>query len=164
MEKNKVTIFSDPDKIDAVIKSRISQFSRKGGTQKNDQVKWTEEELELRDAVIIDYITINGLSREQTARQISTRWDVCMGTARTYVKSAVQRFCANAIEDSEEERKKIFEEKLQAIFQDAVDAKDRKNSLKAMDILAKINGMYKDKSDVNLNVDGNISFDFGGDK
>ena len=84
-KEKKINIFSDPEKIDAVIKSRLSMFSRKGGTQKNDQVKWTEEELELRDAVIIDYITVNGLSRERTAQQIADRWDVSMNTARTWV-------------------------------------------------------------------------------
>ena len=160
-KEKKINIFSDPEKIDAVIKSRLSMFSRKGGTQKNDQVKWTEEELELRDAVIIDYITVNGLSRERTAQQIADRWDVSMNTARTYVKNAVQRFCDNVVEESEEMRKKLFEEKLQSIYEDAVNAKDRQSSLKAIDILNKMNGMYKDKSDVNLTVDGSITFDFG---
>lgn len=161
-QKNKVNIFSDPDAIDAVIKSRLAQFSTKGGSQKNSLVKWTEEEIELRDAVIIDYITTNGLSREKTAQQIMNRWDVTPNTARKYVKEAVQHFCDNAVEESEEVRKKLFEEKLQSIYEDAINAKDRQSSLKAIDILNKMNGMYKDKSDVNLTVDGKITFDFGG--
>lgn len=158
----KVNFFSTPEMIDAVIKSKISQFSRKGGGQKNDLVKWTEEELELRDAVILDYITTNGLSREKTAQQISDRWDITMATARKYVQQAIVRFCDNVVEESEEVRKKLFEEKLHSIYEDAVNAKDRQSSLKAIDILNKMNGMYKDKADVNLTVDGNITFDFGG--
>lgn len=157
----KVNVFSDPEKVDAIIKSRLAQFSTKGGSQKNSLVKWTESELELRNAVIIDYLTINGLSRERTAQQISDRWDITMATARKYVKEAVVTFCDNVVEESEEMRKKLFEEKLQAIYEDAVNAKDRQSSLKAIDILNKMNGMYKDKSDVNLTVDGSISFDFG---
>lgn len=157
----KVNIFSTPEMIDAVIKSKLAQFSTKGGSQKNSLVKWTEEELELRDAVILDYITSNGLSREKTAQQISDRWDITMATARKYVQQAIVRFCDNVVEESEEVRKKIFEERLHAIYEDAINSKDRQSSLKAIDILNKMNGMYKDKSDVNLTVDGSITFDFG---
>lgn len=160
----KVNIFSNPDEIDAVIKSKLAQFSTKGGKQKNSLVKWTDEEIELRDAVIIDYITTNGLSREKTAQQISSRWDISMVTARKYVAEAIKHFCDNVVEESEAVRKKLFEEKLQSIYEDAVIAKDRQSSLRAIDILNKMNGMYTDKSDVNLSVDGKITFEFGGEQ
>lgn len=162
-KKEKVNIFSDPEKVDAIIKSRLAQFSTKGGTQKNSLVKWTEAELELRDAVIMDYLTVNGLSRERTAQQIADRWDVTMQSARNYVRDAITRFAKNYVEIDEATRKKLFEEKLQAIYEDAVSAKDRQSSLKAIDILNKMNGMYTDKSDVNVNVDGKITFEFGGE-
>lgn len=162
-KKEKVNIFSDPEKVDAIIKSRLAQFSTKGGTQKNSLVKWTEAELELRDAVIMDYLTVNGLSRERTAQQIADRWDVSMQSARNYVKDAITRFAKNYVEIDEATRKKLFEEKLQSIYEDAVSAKDRQSSLKAIDILNKMNGMYTDKSDVNVNVDGKITFEFGGE-
>ena len=163
-QKDKVNMFSDPKKVDAVIKSRLAQFSTKGGTQKNSLVKWTEAELELRDAVIMDYLTVNGLSRERTAQQIADRWDITLQSARNYIRDAITRFSQNYIEIDDATRKKIFEEKINAIFEDAVDAKDRQSSLKAMDMLNKMNGVYKEKSDVNLTVDGAISFDFGGNQ
>lgn len=162
-KKEKVNIFSDPEKVDAIIKSRLAQFSTKGGTQKNSLVKWTEAELELRDAVIMDYLTVNGLSRERTAQQIADRWDVSMQSARNYVRDAITRFAKNYVEIDEATRKKLFEEKLQSIYEDAVSAKDRQSSLRAIDILNKMNGMYTDKSDVNVNVDGKITFEFGGE-
>lgn len=162
-KKEKVNIFSDPEKVDAIIKSRLAQFSTKGGTQKNSLVKWTEAELELRDAVIMDYLTVNGLSRERTAQQIADRWDVTMQSARNYVRDAITRFAKNYVEIDEATRKKLFEEKLQSIYEDAVSAKDRQSSLRAIDILNKMNGMYTDKSDVNVNVDGKITFEFGGE-
>ena len=162
-KKEKVNIFSDPEKVDAIIKSRLAQFSTKGGTQKNYLVKWTEAELELRDAVIMDYLTVNGLSRERTAQQIADRWDVSMQSARNYVRDAITRFAKNYVEIDEATRKKLFEERLQSIYEDAVSAKDRQSSLRAIDILNKMNGMYTDKSDVNVNVDGKITFEFGGE-
>lgn len=162
-KKEKVNIFSEPEKVDAIIKSRLAQFSTKGGTQKNSLVKWTEAELELRDAVIMDYLTVNGLSRERTAQQIADRWDVSMQSARNYVRDAITRFAKNYVEIDEATRKKLFEEKLQSIYEDAVAAKDRQSSLRAIDILNKMNGMYTDKSDVNVNVDGKITFEFGGE-
>lgn len=163
MKTEKVNIFSEPEKVDAIIKSRLAQFSTKGGTQKNSLVKWTEAELELRDAVIMDYLTVNGLSRERTAQQIADRWDVSMQSARNYVRDAITRFAKNYVEIDEATRKKLFEEKLQSIYEDAVSAKDRQSSLRAIDILNKMNGMYTDKSDVNVNVDGKITFEFGGE-
>lgn len=162
-KKEKVNIFSDPEKVDAIIKSRLAQFSTKGGTQKNSLVKWTKAELELRDAVIMDYLTVNGLSRERTAQQIADRWDVSMQSARNYVRDAITRFAKNYVEIDEATRKKLFEERLQSIYEDAVSAKDRQSSLRAIDILNKMNGMYTDKSDVNVNVDGKITFEFGGE-
>ena len=162
-QKEQVNIFSDPEQVDAIIKSRLAQFSTKGGTQNNSLVKWTEAELELRDAVIMDYLTVNGLSRERTAQQIADRWDVSMQSARNYVKDAITRFAKNYVEIDEATRKKLFEEKLQSIYEDAVSAKDRQSSLRAIDILNKMNGMYTDKSDVNVNVDGKITFEFGGE-
>lgn len=163
MKTEKVNIFSEPEKVDAIIKSRLAQFSTKGGTQKNSLVKWTEAELELRDAVIMDYLTVNGLSRERTAQQIADRWDVTMQSARNYVRDAITRFAKNYVEIDEATRKKLFEEKLQSIYEDAVASKDRQSSLRAIDILNKMNGMYTDKSDVNVNVDGKITFEFGGE-
>lgn len=162
-QKEKVNIFSEPEKVDAIIKSRLAQFSTKGGCQKNSLVKWTDAELELRDAVVMDYLTVNGLSRERTAQQLADRWDISMQSARNYVKDAITRFAKNYVEIDEATRKKILEEKLQSIYEDAVTAKDRQSSLKAIDILNKMNGMYTDKSDVNLSVDGKITFDFGGE-
>lgn len=162
-KKEKVNIFSEPEKVDAIIKSRLAQFSTKGGTQKNSLVKWTDAELELRDAVIMDYLTVNGLSRERTAQQIADRWDVTMQSARNYVRDAITRFAKNYVEIDEATRKKLFEEKLQSIYEDAVASKDRQSSLRAIDILNKMNGMYTDKSDVNVNVDGKITFEFGGE-
>lgn len=159
----KVNIFSAPEMIDAIIKSRLAQFSTKGGRQKNSLVKWTDAELELRDAVVMDYLTVNGLSRERTAQQLADRWDISMQSARSYVRDAITRFAKNYVEIDEATRKKILEEKLQSIYEDAVSAKDRQSSLKAIDILNKMNGMYTDKSDVNLSVDGKITFDFGGE-
>ena len=160
-EQKKVNIFSEPETIDAVIKSRLAQFSTKGGSQKNSSVKWTEPEIELRNAVILDYLTTNCLSREQTARQIADRWDVTMATARKYVREAITTFCDNAVEESDEVVKKMFEEKLQGILQDAIDAKDRQSSLRALEIYAKAKGFYREKSDINLTAEGNIRFDFG---
>ena len=106
---------------------------------------------------------MKGRSRERTAQQIADRWDVSMQSARNYVRDAITRFAKNYVEIDEATRKKLFEERLQSIYEDAVSAKDRQSSLRAIDILNKMNGMYTDKSDVNVNVDGKITFEFGGE-
>ena len=161
MSKEKVNLFSKPAEIDAVIMSKLSQFSTRGGKVKNDLLKWSPEELELRDGVIMDYLTVNMLSREQTARQIADRWDITMATSRKYVQQAIERFCDNQVAETESVIRKRFEEQVNSVMQEAMEAGDRNSTLKALDILAKSAGIYREKSDVNVNLDGKIKFDFG---
>lgn len=149
-----------PDEVDTVMKSRIAQFSPKGGNFSSKTTKWTEEELALRDSVIMSYITENCCSRERTAQQIAERWDVAIGTARRYVTEAVKRFAEHFTENSFEHLKKVFEERCEAIMQEALESGQKQEALKALDMLGKSVGVYTEKKDVNLSGDIDINFDF----
>ena len=78
----KVNIFSKPEEIDRMINTRLEQFPRKGGKTSSKNVSWSDEELSIIDSVIWDYISKQGLSREQAAQQIHSRWDISLSTAR----------------------------------------------------------------------------------
>ena len=94
--------FISPEEADELIKAKLAQFSRKGG-KASSAVKWTEGELQLRHSVILEYICEQGLSRENTAKQISDRWSVGLNTARRYVKEAVASLTKDFDEYTEEE-------------------------------------------------------------
>ena len=93
-KKEKVNIFSNPDEIDALINSRLEQFPRKGGKQSSKNVTWSDEELSIIDSVIWDYISKQGLSREQAAQQLYGRWNICLSTARRYITDSIKRMAS----------------------------------------------------------------------
>lgn len=70
-EKNKVNIFSDPEVIDTVINTKLASFPRHNGSGNSMKTKWTDEELELMDCVIMEYIVKQGLSREKLQNKFS---------------------------------------------------------------------------------------------
>ena len=156
----KVTIYSKPDEIDAVINAKLSSFPRKNGKGISIKTAWTNEELELRDSVIMGYITEQGLSKDKTAQQLIARWNISFDTAKRYVSEAIKRFTTSFDEDTVEEQRKIWLERCEQVLQDAIESKDKQNALRALDLIGKSMGIYKEKSDVNLSGSADIKFDF----
>ena len=157
---SKINIFSEPEIIDGLMKSRLKTFSRKGGTFSNKTNNWTEEELEIRNGVILDYIGKQGLSREETARQIATRWDINMNTARKYVTMAIKALADNWTEEDKDQVRKLYIEKIEAIMQEALERNQLDSAMKAQDMLNKIHGLYSEKQQVELQGNIPIVFDF----
>ena len=156
----KVNIFSKPEEIDRMINTRLEQFPRKGGKTSSKNVSWSDEELSIIDSVIWDYISKQGLSREQAAQQIHSRWDISLSTARRYITDSIKRMASTYTEEDQEEQRKIWLERCEAILQDAIETRDKQSALRALDLMGKSMGFYKETKDVNLDVDGGISFDF----
>lgn len=157
-KKEKVSIFSTPEEIDAIITTRINSFCGKGGKKAS---AWTDEEKDLRNAVVLDYLAGQGLSREQTAQQLSSRWGVTMGTARNYVSAALKDFAEYVAEsDDAEKNRKLYIERLEGILQTALAGKSLDAALRAMEIYGKTMGYFNEKKDVNLTGDATFTFDF----
>ena len=160
MERNSINIFSNPDEIDALINSRLQQFPRKGGKTSSRNVSWSESELQIIDSVILDYIAKQGLSREATAQQIYSRWDISLSTARKWITDSIKRIANTYSQEEQEEVRRVWLERCESILQECLESKDKQNALKALDLMAKSLGLYKENKDINLDVDGGISFDF----
>lgn len=157
LNKDNILLLS-PEEIDAIISNRILSFPKKGN--KTSAIGgWKEEELELRDAVILAYLTEEHLSYEKTAQQLAARWPISMSTARRYTKEAISRFCLSHKKDLEE-TKELFLEELQNIIREARDNGSRDTSLKGLDMVAKVLGFYKDNKELNINGSVDINFDF----
>ena len=146
-----------PEEVDALIMGKINQFPKKGAKGSTGRTKWTDEELHLRDSVIMAYITENGLSRERTAQQIAARWNISMTSARRYVKDAVERFCAT-FDDDYERLRKVFLERVENLYTSALDDNQKDIAKSALDMMGKAVGAYTEKKDIN--VSGNLSIDF----
>lgn len=153
----RVNIFSRPEDIDAVINAKLAGMPRKNGNANSIKNAWTDDELALRNAVIMEYITQQGLSKTQTAQQISTRWDIAFGTAKNWVNEASKNFI-KSFDDDVEESRRLWLERCESILQDAIDSKDKQSALRALDLMGKAFGIYRET--VNVNGDNTVHFDF----
>ena len=160
MEKNSINIFSNPDDIDALINSRLKQFPRKGGKTSSRNISWSDAEISIIDAVIWDYISKQGLSREATAQQLYSRWDISLSTARRYVTDSIKRMANTYTKEEQEEVRRVWLERCESILQDAISTRDTQNALKALDLMAKSLGLYKETKDINVDGDNTIHFEF----
>lgn len=158
--KKEVNIFSDPEKIDALINAKLAAMPRKNGKANSKANAWTKEEIELRNAVIMQYICEQGLSKERTAQQLLNRWDISIITAREYVKRAISDFANSFTQEDAEEQRRLWLERVEQILQEAIDSRDKASALKAMDLIGKSMGLYTEKKDVNVQGDVDIKFDF----
>ncbi len=56
MATSKISIFDRPEQIDAVINAKLALMPATGGKGNSKKNAWTEDEMELRNAVIMQYI------------------------------------------------------------------------------------------------------------
>lgn len=145
-KKNKTNILSlKPDEVDAIIMARIHSFSNSKltlpGVPKTAS-KWTEDEKELRDSVILAYMTEHGLSQYRTAQQLAERWQLSVAQAREYVRIAIKNL-NERYKDTNEELYNVWKEKLENIVAEALESGSRDAALKALDMLGKSLGFYQ---------------------
>lgn len=157
---SKVSIFDKPEQIDAVINAKLKQMPSTGGKANTKQNAWKPEELELRTAVIMQYICEQGLSRERTAQQITNRWNISIPTARKWVKMAIDAFAKSYVDENAEEQRRMWLERCEQILQDAIDSRDKQSALKALDLIGKSMGIYLEKKDLTVEGNVDITFDF----
>lgn len=134
-----------PEEIDRLMITRISQFIKQGG--KNYKNKWTEGEIQIRNAVILDYICRQGLSRSETARQLSARWNCSVRTTEKYIRTA----CDTLVRDYDEYveyAREMHLERLENLLEDCLSRNLTDSALKVLDQIAKVNGLYTQKQEV----------------
>lgn len=159
-QKNSINIFSSPEEIDSLINSRLKQFPRKGGKSCSKHVSWSEAEIQIIDSVIWDYIAKQGLSREATAQQIYSRWDISLSTARKWITDSIKRIANTYSQEEQEEVRRVWLERCESILQECIETRDKQNALKALDLMGKSLGLYKESKDINVDGDNTIHFEF----
>lgn len=134
-----------PEEIDRLMITRISQFAKQGG--KNPKNKWMEGEIQIRNAVILDYICRQGLSRSETARQLSARWNCSVRTTEKYIRTA----CDTLVRDYDEYveyAREMHLERLENLLEDCLGRNNADTALKVLDQIAKVNGLYTQKQEL----------------
>lgn len=150
--------FTDEQIIDAIIKKKINTFTSRGGKSHQKNGGWQENELKLRDTVIMDLLCRKCMPRNKIINQLMARWDISSDTANRYISQAIHRFEGTYGAD-EEENRKLFLQSCSELLEEVKDKKKYDQIIKTLDLIGKSGGLYSSKQNVSL--DGNITFTFG---
>lgn len=150
--------FTDEQIIDAIMKKRINTFTSRGGRANQKKNGWQENELKLRDTVVMDLLCRKCMPRNKVANQIAVRWDISPVTADRYISEAIHRFEGTYGAD-EEANRKLFLQSCSELLEEVKDKKKYDQIIKTLDLIGKSGGLYSTKQKVSL--DGNITFTFG---
>lgn len=134
---------------------RLSPKTCKNKAQKNNS--WDEDVVVLRRRTIMEMIG-KGMTRMSIAKDLEKRWDISNTTAYNYIRDTFKYIAENYKQDYDK-LKDILMHKLEALAEDATNARDRKSALRAYDQISKLAGLYTEK--VEVQQDTNIHFDFG---
>lgn len=151
--------YLEDDQIDAIIIDRINSTPKRGGTRNG---KWSEDELALRNSVILDLICNKGISRTEAKKIIRSRWGVGAETASRYITAALDELVEDYDEFAEYTREQHIQ-RLESLLEECLSHnsdKDRKNAIAVLDSLAKIYGLNQDNKNVRISTDESITFDF----
>lgn len=151
--------YLNDEQIDAIIIDRINSTPKKGGNRKG---MWSDDELALRNSVILDLICNKGISRTEAGKIIRTRWGISPETASRYIKAALDELVKDYDSFAEYTREQHIQ-RLESLLEECLSHnsdKDRKNAIAVLDSLAKIYGLNQDNKYIKLNTDEPIVFEF----
>ena len=151
--------YLEDDEIDNLIRKRISETPKKGGTRNGG---WTEDELALRNSVILDLICTKGISRTEAQKILMKRWGIGKSTASRYVLAALEELVEDYDEFVDYTREQHIQ-RLESLLEECLSHnsdRDRKNAIAVLDSLAKIYGLNQDNKNIKLTTDESISFEF----
>lgn len=144
--------------IDEFIKGEIKRHTvSKEKAQSSKARGWFKEPLLLRRQAVMKMLS-KGYTKASCVAEIMNRWEVCEQSARNYIKDAMDYIAQNYAEDTER-LKDILMFKLESLAENASQANDRKNALKAYDQISKLAGLYTEKVEVQAETE--IRFNFG---
>ena len=113
---------------------------------------------------------VNGKSRFEIMKKLENdAYDgfetskLCRTTKYNYLQEAYEN-CKVELAEEKEKQRGLFYERILSVYNDAIDARDRANALKALELCAKLSGVYTDKKEVNVTSGEGITIKFGFDK
>lgn len=107
---------------------------------------------------VVKLIT-KGWSRTAIIEHIQELWDIKRATASEYVKMAYE-VLGEASDEVIENSRNIQLERLEDLLRKALDSDDKASSLKALDMINKLHGLYIEKKEVKLDTQ-KLRFSFG---
>lgn len=117
-----------------------------------------QNQRKFRIGEVVKLIT-KGWSRTSIIEHIQELWDIKRATASEYVKMAYE-VLGEASDEVIENSRNIQLERLEDLLRKALDSDDKASSLKALDMINKLHGLYIEKKEVKLDTQ-KLRFSFG---
>lgn len=133
--------------------NKYQSFIEAGGKNPVEQ-----NQRKYRIGEVIKMIT-KGWSRTSIIEHIQELWDIKRATASEYVKMAYE-VLGEASDEVVENSRNIQLERLEDILKAALESGDKANSLKALDMINRLHGLYIEKKEVKLDTQ-KLRFSFG---
>lgn len=102
-----------------------------------------------------------GKSKEFLVDFVVNNYNLSEITANNYIRAAY-KMVNDWTTEKLNELKSIQQERIEALFNEAVESNDRTNALKALDLINKMNGYYTEKIEADVTVT-DYTFKFGGE-
>ena len=133
--------------------SKYQSYTEAGGrnTVEKNQRKY-------RIAEVIKLIT-KGWSRTNILQWVQDQWEVSRASASDYIKMAYE-VLGEASDEVIENSRNIQLERLEDLLKQALESGDKANSLKALDMINRLHGLYIEKKEVKLDTQ-KLRFSFG---
>lgn len=152
--------FTD-EEIDALINTFLDEW-RNAPTPESAKKPWWNDDLkDVRRLAILRMIR-RGLSTCRMVEEIMARWKVSHQSARNYIKDCLESLVEVESKKSAQQVKNELQERLYHLLEEATNNGKIREALQAADMLAKINGEYVTKQEIDLNAKADIQFKFGG--
>ena len=133
--------------------SKFQSYSEAGGRNPVEQ-----NQRKYRIAEVIKLIT-KGWSRTSIIDYLQGLWDIKRATASEYVKMAYE-VLGEASDEVVENSRNIQLERLEDLLKAALESGDKASSLKALDMINRLHGLYIEKKEVKLDTQ-KLRFSFG---
>lgn len=133
--------------------NKYQSFVEAGGKNPVEQ-----NQRKYRIGEVVKLIT-KGWSRTAIIEHIQELWDIKRATASEYVKMAYE-VLGEASDEVIENSRNIQLERLEDLLRKALDSDDKASSLKALDMINKLHGLYIEKKEVKLDTQ-KLRFSFG---
>lgn len=133
--------------------NKYQSYSEAGGRNSVEQ-----NQRKFRIAEVIKLIT-KGWSRTSILEHIQKLWDIKKSTANEYVKMAYE-VLGEASDEVVENSRNIQLERLEDLLRNALESGDKASSLKALDMINRLHGLYIEKKEVKLDTQ-KLRFSFG---
>lgn len=118
----------------------------------------TDVEYELMKQNILKKIR-KGYSRSNLTEWVMKEYDCIKVTANKWIKQVYADMLVDT-EDLQQSAKQIQLERLEDLLKEALESKDRKTALGALEMINKIYSLYTEKKEIKLDTD-NLVFKFG---